>query len=320
MNASPELIRFAGQTHACAMQMMENAAYIQTELPGLEMPDSLRDQIAKLCNDLVGSKHDLISEAIELEDAMAEGANSESLTTYVQRIQRWIAGDIASIHECVGAINEEVQTGTVSPIVAMLIMESAANIFNSTPPWPATGDPDAEEAVETETRDEDEEGDTDCYGFYGEDIYPISQLIDAIGDVMDRPELTVEVVEQLRVFRFALERLPLVTPGVRMSVGLRLDQGGESDWIEIRIEDDVFTLGRGAWIDGDADTETVFEVGPDYREGDAFQASSFAQSFLNCAEDVCREVVIEDSSDEPFDGWNLEQDQSRWSSIPCSFL
>ena len=79
---------------------------------------------------------------------------------------------------------------------------------------------------------------------------------------MERPELSPETVAQLRVFLFAMERLPLVTPGVRMSLGLRLDQGGESDWIEIRMEDGEFTLGRGSWIDGDADTETVFEVGP----------------------------------------------------------
>lgn len=72
-----------------------------------------------------------------------------------------------------------------------------------------------------------------------------------------------------------MERLPLVTPGVRMRLGLRLDQGGESDWIEIRMEDEVFTLGRGgSWIDGSADSEAVFEAGVGYRDGDAFQASN----------------------------------------------
>ena len=105
-----------------------------------------------------------------------------------------------------------------------------------------------------------------------------------------------------------------------MSLGLRIDQGGESDWIEIRMEDDTFTLGRGSWIDGDADTETVFEVGPGYRDGDAFQASNFAQSYLSCAEDVCREVVIDDTSDEPFNGWDLKKDKSRWGTLPSSFL
>ena len=117
-----------------------------------------------------------------------------------------------------------------------------------------------------------------------------------------------------------MERLPLVTPGVRMSLGLRLDQGGESDWIEIRMEDGEFSLGRGTWTEGDADTETVFEVSSEYRDGDAFIATGFAESFTECARDVCREVVIEDFCDEPFTGWDLARDKTRWASLPCSFL
>lgn len=88
----------------------------------------------------------------------------------------------------------------------------------------------------------------------------------------------------------------------------------------IRIEDDTFTLERGSWTDGDADTETVFEVGQGYRDGDAFVATSFSESFAACADDVCREVMIQDFSDEPFKDWDLTPDKSRWSSLPCSFL
>jgi hypothetical protein len=162
--------------------------------------------------------------------------------------------------------------------------------------------------------------DPNCYAFNCEDSYPVGTLIKAIRGLMDRQKLTDETIGYLRVFLFAMQRLPLVTPGVRMSLGLRLDQGGESDWIEIRMEDGEFALGRGSWEDGDADTETVFEVSPDYRDGDAFIASQFADSFKECARDVCREVVIEDWSDEAFAGWDLKSDPKRWGSLPCSFL
>jgi hypothetical protein len=169
--------------------------------------------------------------------------------------------------------------------------------------------------------DQDEDGyDPNCYAFHSEDSYPVGQLTAAIRRLAKRPDLPAETAEKLKVFLFAMERLPLVTPGVRMSLGLRLDQGGESDWIEIRMEDGEFTLGRGAWVDGDADTETVFEVTPGYRDGDAFIATHFAESFTECARDACREVVIEDFSDEPFTAWELPQDKSLWSSLPCSFL
>lgn len=137
---------------------------------------------------------------------------------------------------------------------------------------------------------------------------------------MERPQLSVETTGDLKVFLFAMERLPLVTPGVRMSLGLRLDRCGESDWIEIRMEDGEFSLSRGTWIDGDADTETVFEISSDYRDGDAFIASQFAESFAECARDVCREVIIEDTTDESFTGWDLKPDKTRWGSLPCSFL
>ncbi len=322
MNASPEISRFASGIHACAMQMLYNASFIQKELPSLEMPDSLRDQITKLCSDLIGSKHDLIDDSIELEEAMVEGASHARLIERVKTILRWIQNDVSSIQECVEAINEAVKSGIAPSIVATLVMESAANILNAIPALPSCCTPSADGDKEEEIEDEGEEPepDEDCYGFHSEDSYPIGQLVDAIRDLMERPDLPPETLEQIRVFLFAMERLPLVTPGVRMGVGLRLDQGGESDWIEIRMEDGAFTLGRGSWIDGDADTETVFEVSPDYRDGDAFQASNFAQSFLSCAEDVCRDVVIDDSSDEPFNGWDLEQDKSRWGSLPCSFL
>lgn len=168
---------------------------------------------------------------------------------------------------------------------------------------------------------EDEEGDDpNCYAFNCEDSYPIGTLIKAIRGLMDRPEISDETTGNLKVFLFAMQRLPLVTPGVHMSLGLRLDQGGESAWIEIRMGDGEFSLGSGTWIDGDADTETVFEVTPDCRDGDAFVASQFAESFHECARDVCREVVIEDWSDVTFTGWDLKLDPKRWGLLPCSFL
>jgi len=181
----------------------------------------------------------------------------------------------------------------------------------------------AEQQDADEFCEDDEEGngnDPNCYAFYCEDSYPVSQLIDGIRDVMARPDVADEALDQLKVFLFAMKRLPLVTPGVRMSLSLRLDQGGEANWIEIRMEDEIFTLTRGAWVDGDAETETHFEVGLDCRDGDALQASNFALSFISCAEDVCREVVIEDTSDEPFNSWSLEPDKKRWSQLPSSFF
>jgi hypothetical protein len=157
MNASPELIRFAGETHACAMQMMGNAAYIQKELPGLEMPDSLRDQIAKLCSDLIGSKHDLLNEVVELEEVMVADADLDRIINRVKMIHGWIQDDTLSIHQCVEAVNEAVKCGTAPGLVAMLVRESAANILNTTPAWPAICDQLAEKVRAEVIEDGDHE-------------------------------------------------------------------------------------------------------------------------------------------------------------------
>ena len=311
-----EINRYLTESRNCAMQMMQNAAFIQKELCLLAMPDCLREEIAKLCDDLISTKHDLIGQIFECYELLEEDSDAPRIGKMINQIHQWMNGSVGSIHECVAAVQQSIAQGTAAPVLGMLVMESAVNIIKAVPALPEN----REESFDANEDDEADRNEPNCYAFNCEDSYPVGQLIDGIRDVMARPEVTEEELEQLKVFLFAMERLPLVTPGVRMSLALRLNQGGESDWIEIRMEDEILTLGRGSWVDGDADTETHFEVGLDYRDGDAFQASNFALSFISCAEDVCREVIIEDTSDEPFTGWELQKDKSRWSQLPSSFF
>jgi hypothetical protein len=83
----PAIHRFLGETHHCAMQMMENGAYILKELPTLRMPDALRRQLETLCTDLIGTKHNLIHEIHELTMA-SPGASA--IRSGVQRMCQWI--------------------------------------------------------------------------------------------------------------------------------------------------------------------------------------------------------------------------------------
>lgn len=323
MKTDPETIqRYLAETRDFAIQMMQNAAYIQKELPSLEMTDDLRTSLGSLCDELIGTKHDMINEIFEIGPLLTTDPDAAQIQGGIHLLRQWTTESVGSIHHNMAKIQEAVTQGSATPMLGMLVMESAINILNAVPVFPEVGEEPDEVATEEEEQGAEDEDDYDpnCYAFHSEDSYPIGQITDAIEGLMARPELSIETTEELKVFLFAMERLPLVTLGVRMSLGLRLDQGGESDWIEIRMDDGEFSLGRGSWVDGDADTETMFEVTPDYREGDAFVATHFAESFLRCAEDVCREVVIEDFSDEPFTGWNLSRDKKRWASLPCSFL
>lgn len=329
MKPDPSAIhRFLGETHHCAIQMMENSSYILKELPALRMPDALRHQLETLCTDLIGTKHDLIHEIHEVHELTMTSPDASTIRDGVKRMCQWIDEANMQFNDGVDAARQAADAGEADGLLSLLLMESGVNILNATPTRPdfeldADTDEDGEEedAAEAEDwEDEQDRDDPDCYDFHVEDSYPIGMLNDSISQLMYRPDLQPESREKLKVFAFAMERLPLVTPGVRMSLGLRLEQGGESDWIEIRMEDGEFSLGRGSWIDGDASTETVFEVSSGYREGDAFMATHFAESFAECANDVCREVVIEDSSDEPFADWDLAPGESRWGSLSSDFV
>lgn len=65
----PNLGNFLQEARQCAMEMLANASYIEGELPNVELPDNLRAMTAQLCTTLVGTKHDVISELAELDDA-----------------------------------------------------------------------------------------------------------------------------------------------------------------------------------------------------------------------------------------------------------
>jgi hypothetical protein len=281
------------------------------------MSDDLREKLNVFCSELVNTKHDLFHEIFEIDELMTSSGESPEIAQRVARMQQWMMMSCNSFIESVDEVQKAVKESTAEFLVQMLLMSCSINILNLVPTAPTF-----EEQVESDTTDEDEDIDNydpNCYAFYCEDSYPIGQLITAIRSLAKRTELTAETLDSLKVFLFAMQRLPLITNEVRMSLALRLDQGGESDWIEVRMGDGEFSLCRGTWIDGDADTESIFEVTSDYRDGDAFMASQFAESFAECARDVCREIVIDDTSDEPFTAWDLKSDKSRWSELPYSF-
>ncbi len=155
MNANIELIRFAGEAHACAAQMDSNARYIGKELPAIEMPAELRTKIETLCHELVSSALGVTVATIELEELLVADADMGRITSKMETMRGRITGETIAINGCVQAVEEAVKAGTVGFILSMLIMESAVNIFNATPTWPAT-DEVAEEQEETEDEDHDE--------------------------------------------------------------------------------------------------------------------------------------------------------------------
>lgn len=181
---------------------------------------------------------------------------------------------------------------------------------------PGRDEDSQDDGCEEEPEEEESDYDPGCYAFAAEDAYPVEILITAIQGLTQRKDLSSETAENLKAFLFAMERLPLVTPGLWMMLTLRIDAGGESDWVEILMEDCELSFGQGRWTEGDAHTETFLAVTPDYREGNPYIVTHFAESFAECATDECREVVVENYAAEPFTDWHLKPDKSRWASLP----
>jgi hypothetical protein len=55
------------------MQIMSNAAYIQSELPSLTLPEGMSEQIAMLCDSLIATKHDVRVCVLRPSSAMRRG-------------------------------------------------------------------------------------------------------------------------------------------------------------------------------------------------------------------------------------------------------
>jgi hypothetical protein len=135
MKTDPQTIhRYLAETRDFAIQMMQNAAYIQKELPTLEMPDDLRTNIGKLCDELIGTKHDLMHEIFEASEWLE--SDPDRFELWRELIRPWILDVIMSINECVEAVQEAAENGSTSPLVSLLVMESAANILNTAPAFP----------------------------------------------------------------------------------------------------------------------------------------------------------------------------------------
>jgi hypothetical protein len=115
----------------CALEMLENANYIQAELPNVEMPDELREMTERVCSELIGTKHDVISELSELEDLLEGEAPREEVDKRTSRIVAWLGDDINKLNELVSALHAAKEEDPSHSLAWVLVAESASNIFGA---------------------------------------------------------------------------------------------------------------------------------------------------------------------------------------------
>jgi hypothetical protein len=66
------------EAHNCARVMVESATYITNELGNVRMKDARRAHAQHVCIALVGTKHDIISGLVALDDLLGSEASPPS--------------------------------------------------------------------------------------------------------------------------------------------------------------------------------------------------------------------------------------------------
>lgn len=124
------LSEFSAKAHACAMQMLQNAAYIEQEISKIEIDEESCRQILDVCSALVGTKHDVISELSDLEDPdLWPGA--EEIQHRVKRIMGCSAEELAKLHALVQALQIGSGQDRGSGLAFLLVAESATNVLKA---------------------------------------------------------------------------------------------------------------------------------------------------------------------------------------------
>ncbi len=115
----------------CALVMLESANYIQGELDNVRMNDTLRAQTEQVCTALVGTKHDIISELLELDEFLGSETSVSLICSRVNRIVQWFRDDITRMHQLVLALKSASKQDPACRGAYILVAESATNVLNA---------------------------------------------------------------------------------------------------------------------------------------------------------------------------------------------
>jgi len=115
----------------CALMMFENVSYVQRELPNVEIDDSLRSQTGEVCDAMVGTKHDIISELFEIDELLKSDAELAVISSRLTRSIRWLWEDLSRLDLLVMALRADSQKNENHTLALILVEESAANILNA---------------------------------------------------------------------------------------------------------------------------------------------------------------------------------------------
>jgi len=126
------VLSFLSQARQCAMAMLDNGAYIESELPNVELPKGLHAKAKQVCSDLIGTKHDVIHEIFDIDDLLETlPQDDDAISSRIQRIVDWLSEPIREMHELVQELQSASRNDHKYGLTFVLITESATNILNA---------------------------------------------------------------------------------------------------------------------------------------------------------------------------------------------
>lgn len=133
MNSIEAVTELSHAARACAMQMFSNAGYILRELPGIEVPAELRPKIESVCQNLISTKHDVITEIFELAELLENGASETKLKSKMEMTSSWLMESIQEMNELVQEVEQLVAKDPRHGALFSLVIKSATTIARSRP-------------------------------------------------------------------------------------------------------------------------------------------------------------------------------------------
>ncbi len=92
---------FMSRAHTCAMVLLGNASYIEKELDAVRISDERRAETGLVCQTLIGTKHDIVTEVSEMHDLLGEAAAPTVILERAERIVRWFQEDMGKLNALV---------------------------------------------------------------------------------------------------------------------------------------------------------------------------------------------------------------------------
>ncbi len=122
---------FMSKAHTCAMVLLGNAGYIEKELDAVRISDECRAETRLVCQTLIGTKHDIVTEVSEMHDLLGEAAYPSVILQRAERIVRWFQEDMDKLNALVMGLAADMDADPGSSGAYVLVAESATNILSA---------------------------------------------------------------------------------------------------------------------------------------------------------------------------------------------